>query len=52
MVAKREWVGSGMDGEIGISRCKLLHIEGISHEVLLHSTGSYIQSLGIDHDGR
>ena len=38
---------SGVDGEFGVSRCKLLHLERISHEVLLHS-----QSLGIDHDGR
>ena len=44
--------GSGMDGEIRVSRCKLLHLEWISNEVLLYSTGDYIQSLGIDHDER
>ena len=32
------------------SRCKLLHLEWISNEVLLYSTGNYIQALGIDHD--
>ena len=41
-----------MDGEFGIGRYKLLHSEWISHEVLLYSTGNYIQSLGIDHDRR
>ena len=39
-----------MDGEFGVSRCKLFHLEWISNEVLLYSTGNYIQSLGIDHD--
>ena len=52
MVAKGEGGGRGMDGEFGISRCKLLHLEWISNEVLLYSTGNYIQSPGIDHDGR
>ena len=41
--------GSGMDGEFGGSRCKLIHLEWISNEVLLYSTGSYTQSLGIEH---
>ena len=44
--------GSGMDGEFRVSRCKLLHLEWISNEVLLHSTGNYNQSLGTEHDGR
>ena len=44
--------GSGMDWEFGVSRCKLLHLEWIAVIVLLYSTGTYIQSLGIDHDGR
>ena len=43
---------SGMDWEFGVSRCKLLHLEWINNEVLLYSTGNYVQSLGIDHDGR
>ena len=44
--------GSGMDWEFGVSRCKLLHLEWISNDVLLYSTGNYIQSLGIGHDER
>ena len=51
MVAKGEGGGSGMDGEFGVSRCKLLHLEWISHEVLMYSTGNSIQSLVIAHDG-
>ena len=34
-----------MDWEFGISGRKLLHLEWISNEVLLYSTGKYIQSL-------
>ena len=47
-------VGGGreMDWEFEVSRCKLLHLEWINNEVLLYSTGSSIQSLGTDHDGR
>ena len=45
--AGREWD----DGEFRVRRCKLLHLEQISNEVLLYSIGNYIQSLGIDHDG-
>ena len=41
-----------MDWEFGVSRCKLLHLEWISNEVLLYSRGNDIQPLGIDHDGR
>ncbi len=41
-----------MDGEFGAGRCQRLHFEWVSHEVLLCSTGSYIQSLGLDKDGR
>ena len=44
--------GSGMDGEFVVSRCKLLHLEWINNEVLLYSTGNYIQSLGMEHNGR
>ena len=35
-----------------VSRCKLLHLEWVSDAVLLIAKGNYIQSLGIDHDGR
>ena len=37
--------GSGMDLKFAISRCKLLHLEWISNEVPLYSTGNDIQSL-------
>ena len=42
--------GSGMDGEFEVGRCKLLHLAWISNEILLYSTGNYIQSRGIDCD--
>ena len=32
--------GSGMDWEFGVSRYKLLYLEWISNEILLHSTGN------------
>ena len=51
VVAKEVVGGSGMDGEFGVGRCKLFHLEWISSEVLLYSTGSNIQSFGIEHDG-
>ena len=44
----RQW----MDGEFGVGRCKLLHLEWISNGVLLHSTGNCIQSPGMEQDGR
>ena len=40
-----------MDGGLGISRCKLLPLEWISNEILLCSTGNYIQPLVMEHDG-
>ena len=40
-----------MDGELGVSRCKLLHLEWIDNKILLHNTGNYIQSPEIDRDG-
>ena len=52
MVSKEVGVESRINGEFGVSRYKLLHLEWISNEVLMHSTKSYIQSLGIEHDGR
>ena len=33
--------GSGMDGEFGIGRCKLMYLGWISNKVLLYSTGNY-----------
>ena len=43
--------GSEIDWEFWVSRCKLLHLEWIRNEVLLYSTGNYIQSLVKKHDG-
>ena len=34
--------GSGMDWEFEVSRCKLLHLEWISNEIWLYSTGNSI----------
>ena len=44
--------GSGMDWEFGIAVINPLHLEWISKEVLLYSTGNYIQSLVVECDGR
>ena len=44
--------GSGMDWESGVSRCKLLLLGCINNKVLLYSMGNYIQSPGIDQDGK
>ena len=41
MVPKGEGEGSGMDWGFGVSRCKLLHLEWISNDVLLYSTENY-----------
>ena len=51
-VAKGEGGGNGIYREFGVGRYKLLHLEWISNGVLLYSTGNYIQSLGVEHDGR
>ena len=52
MVAKGEWGGGGMDLEFGISKCKVLYIEWINNNVLLYSTGKYIQYPVINHNGK
>ena len=44
--------GSGMDWEFGVNRCKLLKLKWIDNEVLLYSTGNYVQSLVMEHDDR
>ena len=44
--------GIGKDWEFGVNRCKLLHLEWISIEVLLYGMGNCVQSLGMHHDGR
>ena len=42
----------GWERKLGVSRCKLLHLEMIKNKVLLYSTGSYIQFPEIDHYGK
>ena len=42
-VVTKEAGENGMDWKFGMSRCKLLHLERISNEVLLYSTRNYIQ---------
>ena len=42
--------GSRMNREFGVNRYKLLHLEWINNEVLLYSTGNYIQSPGTEDD--
>ena len=44
-VAKGEGVGERMKWEAGVSRCKLLYIEGINSKVQLYRTDNYIQYL-------
>ena len=34
--------GSGMDWEFEVNKCKLLHLEWVSNEILLNSIGNYI----------
>ena len=52
VVALGERGGNGMVGEFGVGNCKLLPLEWMSNGVLLYSTGNYVQSLGVEHDGR
>ena len=42
VVAKGEGEGVGWTGHLGLNRGKLLHLEWISNEILLCSTGIYI----------
>ena len=51
VVAKGGRGERGMAWEFGVSKCKLLHLEWIN-KVLQYNTGNYIQSPGIDHDGK
>ena len=41
-----------MDWEFGFSRCKVLHLEWISNEILLYRTGNCVQILVMEHDER
>ena len=43
-------LGGGMDWEFGVSRCKLVYRERINNNVLLYSTGNYIQYPVINHN--
>ena len=52
MVAKGEGGGCGVHGEFAIRRCKLSHLQGTDNKALLYSTGNYIQSPRIAHDGK
>jgi len=45
-------VEEGTDREFDIDRCKVLHLEQISNEVLMHRTGNCVQSLRLEHDRR
>ena len=44
--------GREMDWEFGVGICKLLHLGLINNKVLLYSTGNYIQSPRINHNGK
>ena len=44
--------GGRKDWEFGISRYKLFYIEWINNEVLLYSTGNYIQYPVVNHHGK
>ena len=44
--------GKGMDWEFGVGRCKLLHLEWINNQVLMYSTGNYIQYPVINRNGK
>ena len=39
VIAKGEGEGVGWTGNLGVNRCKLLHLEWISNEILLYNTG-------------
>ena len=42
----------GVDWEFGVSRYKQLYIKWINNEILLHSTGNYIQYPMINHNSK
>ena len=44
--------GGGMDWEFGVRKCKLLYTGWINNEVLVYSTGNYIQYPVINHNGK
>ena len=52
MVAKGEGDGGGMEWEVEVSKCKLLHIGLINNKVLLYSTGNSSHYPEINHNGK
>ena len=46
VVSKEEGGRSGMNGDLGVGRCKLLHLEWISNEVLLTAQENISNFLG------
>ena len=42
VVAKGEGEGVGMDGVLGVNRCRLLPLEWITNDIQLCSTGNYV----------
>ena len=44
--------GGGTNREIGMSRCKLFYTGWMDNELLLYYTGHYIQSAGINYNGK
>ena len=44
--------GRGVDGEFGVGRCKLLHLEWINSKVLMYSTGNHIEYPVINYNGK
>ena len=48
VVAKRDQGWGRVDGEFGVSRCKLLYIEWIYSKVLLYNTGTHAISISCE----
>ena len=44
--------GGRIDWGLGVGRCKLLYIRWVNSKVLLYSMGNFIQSPGINHNGK
>ena len=53
LVVDREGgIGGGQEWEVGVSRCKLLHIERKNNKVPLYRTGNWIPYPMINHNGK
>ena len=50
VVAKRGGEGVGWTGSLRLTDAKLLPLELISNEILLYSTGNYLESLVMERD--